>query len=201
MFCVSRARRDRLVVDLWECSVSDVDELAGQLDGGRLITDPDVMEAYRRDEAHLVTAGRPAAVLLADTAGDVAAALRWADRYRVPVVPRGSGSGLAGGATAIDGCLVLYTARVRAIRELVPEDRLAVVEAGLITADVDRAAAAAGLLYAPDPSSFEISTIGGNIATNAGGLRCVEYGVTRDSGLGLEVVWLTAGSSAPAAVR
>lgn len=188
MLCVGRAHCAWLAVDLEERSVSQLDQLAGQLEGGRLITDPDVMEAYRRDEAHLVTPGRPAAVLLADTASDVAAALSWADRHGVPVVPRGSGSGLAGGATAIDGCLVLCTARMRTIRELVPEDRLAVVEAGVITADVDRTAAEAGLMYAPDPSSVEISTIGGNIATNAGGLRCVKYGVTRDSVLGLEVV-------------
>lgn len=168
--------------------MSSLEELAGQLDGGQLVTDPDLIESYRRDQAHLVAPGQPLAVLLANKSADVAIALRWASQNSVPVVPRGSGSGLAGGATAVDGCLVLCTARMTTIRELVPEDQLAVVEAGVITADVDRAAAEAGLMYAPDPSSFEISTIGGNIATNAGGLRCVKYGVTRDSVLGLEVV-------------
>ena len=103
-------------------------------------------------------------------------------------MPRGGGTSLAGGATATDGCLVLSTARMTAIRELDPANEIAVAEAGVINADLDRAAAEHGLMYAPDPSSYEISTIGGNLATNAGGLRCVKYGVTRDSVLGLEVV-------------
>src|SRR5665811_1760610 len=165
-----------------------IDELATRLSGGRLITDPDVVDAYRRDHAHLVEPGVPLAVLLADTVEDVSVALAWAHQHGIPVVPRGSGTGLSGGATATDGCLILSTARMTAILEVSAEDQLAVVEAGVITADVDRAAARVGLMYAPDPSSFEISTIGGNLATNAGGLRCVKYGVTRDSVLGLEVV-------------
>ena len=103
-------------------------------------------------------------------------------------MPRGGGTGLAGGAAAVDGCVILSLARMNSIVELDPADELAVAEAGVINADLDRAAAAHGLMYPPDPSSFEISTIGGNLATNAGGLRCVKYGVTRDSVLGLEVV-------------
>ncbi len=103
-------------------------------------------------------------------------------------VPRGAGSGLTGGAAAVDGCLAVSTAAMRDIVELNAADQLAVVQAGAVNADLDRAAAELGLMYAPDPSSFRISTIGGNIATNAGGLRCVKYGVTRDSVLGLEVV-------------
>jgi glycolate oxidase len=166
----------------------NLDDLSSRLERSRLITDPDVMEGYRRDNADTVAAGRPGAVLLAETTGDVAAALAWADEHQTVVVPRGAGTGLAGGAAALDGCLVLSTERMTAIRELSPEDRLAVVEAGVLNADVSRAAGEFGLMYAPDPSSYEISTIGGNIATNAGGLRCVKYGVTRDSVLGLEVV-------------
>ncbi|HEY8621284.1 MAG TPA: FAD-linked oxidase C-terminal domain-containing protein [Dermatophilaceae bacterium] len=165
-----------------------IDELTTRLNSGRLITDPDVVDAYRRDHAHLVEPGVPLAVLLADTVEDVSVALAWAYEHGIPVVPRGAGTGLSGGATATDGCLVLSTARMTAIREVSAEDQLAVVEAGVINADVDRAAREVGLMYAPDPSSFEISTIGGNLATNAGGLRCVKYGVTRDSALGLEVV-------------
>lgn len=168
--------------------MSAIDALAERLRGSRLVTDPDVMDAYRRDEAHMVAPGQPLAVLLADTTGDVSTALCWANENDVPVVARGAGTGLAGGATAVDGCLVLSTARMRTIREISAADQLAVVEAGVITADLDRAARELGLMYAPDPSSFEISTIGGNLATNAGGLRCVKYGVTRDSVLGLEVV-------------
>ena len=156
--------------------------------GSRLLTDPEVMAAYSRDQAHMVEAGRPRAVLLAGSTADVSAALAWAYDARVAVVPRGAGTGLAGGAAAIDGCLVVSTARMKRVVEVSAADQLAVVEAGVITADVDRAAAAVGLMYAPDPSSVDICTIGGNLATNAGGLRCVKYGVTRDSVLALQVV-------------
>jgi len=168
--------------------VTVIDELASNLSSGQLITDPEVIDAYRRDHAHLVKPGAPLAVLLAETVQDVSVALAWAHEHGIPVVPRGAGTGLAGGATATDGCLVLSTERMTAIREVSAADQIAVVEAGVITADVDRAATEVGLMYAPDPSSFETSTIGGNLATNAGGLRCVKYGVTRDSVLGLEVV-------------
>lgn len=88
-----------------------IDELATRLNGGRLITDRDVIDAYRRDHAHLVEPGAPLAVLLADTAQDVSVALAWAHEHGIPVVPRGAGTGLSGGATATDGCLVLSTAR------------------------------------------------------------------------------------------
>ena len=163
-------------------------ELRRAVPGAHLITDPDAMEAYRRDQTPALTPGMPCGVLLAGTTGDVSAALDWAQRYQVPVVPRGGGTSLAGGATATDGCLVLSTAPMTAIRELDPGNEIVVAEAGVLNADLDRAAAEHGLMYAPDPSSYEISTIGGNLATNAGGLRCVKYGVTRDSVLGLEVV-------------
>jgi glycolate oxidase len=166
----------------------ELDELRAAAPDARIITDPDQMEAYRRDQTPVVTPGQPRCVLLAGSTDDVVAALSWAQRYRVPVVPRGGGTSLAGGATATDGCLMLSTARMTSIREVDPANELAVAEAGVINADLDRAAAAHGLMYAPDPSSYEIATIGGNLATNAGGLRCVKYGVTRDSVLGLEVV-------------
>ena len=168
--------------------MSDLDRLTAAVTTGRLLTDPDLMDRYRHDEAHLVRPGKPVAVLLAADVGEVSEALAWANDTRTPVVPRGAGSGLAGGAAAIDGCLVVCTERMTAIRELAAADEYAVVEAGVVNADLDRAAAAHGLMYAPDPSSHEISTIGGNVATNAGGLRCVKYGVTRDAVLGLEVV-------------
>src|SRR5882757_1811669 len=168
--------------------MSDLDRLTAAVTTGRLLTDPDLMDRYRHDEAHLVPPGKPVAVLLAADVGEVSEALAWVNDTRTPVVPRGAGSGLAGGAAAIDGCLVVCTERMTAIRELAAADEYAVVEAGVVNADLDRAAAAHGLMYAPDPSSHEISTIGGNVATNAGGLRCVKYGVTRDAVLGLEVV-------------
>ncbi|HSZ47293.1 MAG TPA: FAD-linked oxidase C-terminal domain-containing protein [Streptosporangiaceae bacterium] len=169
--------------------MSDVlGELRNALPEARVITDPDVMDGYRRDQTPTVFAGKPLCVVVAHATADVAATLAWAQEHGVPVVPRGGGTSLAGGATATDGCVVLSTARMTTIREVDPANEVAVAEAGVINADLDRAAAEHGLMYAPDPSSYEISTIGGNLATNAGGLRCVKYGVTRDSVLGLEVV-------------
>ncbi|SDG04787.1 glycolate oxidase [Sinosporangium album] len=166
---------------------TSLDSLLRVLPEGRVVTDPDVTDSYARDRTFL-TPGRALGVVLARTRDDVVATMRWATEHRVPVVPRGAGTGLAGGATAVEGGLLLSLARMTDIRELSPADEIAVVEPGVINADLDRAARAHGLMYAPDPSSYEISTIGGNLATNAGGLRCVKYGVTRDSTLGLEVV-------------
>jgi len=167
----------------------DLDELAAALPDGRVVTDPDIVEAYSRDHAAAVAPpGRARCLVSARATAEVVATVRWASEHGVPVVPRGGGTGLAGGAAAVDGCVILSLARMNAIRELDPADELAVAEAGVLNADLDRAAAAHGLMYAPDPSSYEISTIGGNLATNAGGLRCVKYGVTRDAVLGLEVV-------------
>jgi glycolate oxidase len=165
-----------------------LDELRAKVPDAQVITDPDVMDSYRRDQTPVVTPGDPLCVVLARSTADVAATLAWAQRHAVPVVPRGGGTGLAGGAAATDGCVVLSTARMTAIGEVDAANEIAVAEAGVLNADLDRAAAAHGLMYSPDPSSYEISTIGGNLATNAGGLRCVKYGVTRDSVLGLEVV-------------
>ena len=153
-----------------------------------LTTDRDRMDGYRRDSAHLAAAGSPVAVINARTTAQVAATLAWAHAHRVAVVPRGAGSGLSGGASAIDGCIVLSTAGMTEVRDVAGDDLYAVVEPGVLNGDVGRAAASAGLFYPPDPASFEISTIGGNVATNAGGFRCLKYGVTRDSVLGLQVV-------------
>lgn len=155
---------------------------------GRVVTDPAVLEAYRRDQTDLCAAGMPAALVRATSLDDVVTTMRWASKERVPVVARGAGTGLSGGAMAIDGGIVVSLERMTAIRGLWAEDQVIEVEAGVVNAEVGRLAAAHDLFYPPDPSSFEVSTIGGNIATNAGGLRCVKYGVTRDSVLGLEVV-------------
>src|SRR5690349_2740291 len=113
--------------------------------------------------------------------------MRWASAHRVPVVPRGAGSGLSGGATAIDDGIVLSTEKMRDI-SVDPVTRTAVCQPGLFNAEVKKAAAQHDLWYPPDPSSFEICSIGGNIATNAGGLCCVKYGVTTDYVMGLQVV-------------
>jgi glycolate oxidase len=166
----------------------ELDALIAALPDGRVIADPDIVESYRRDQTAVVAPGKPLCVVAARSTAEVTETMRWASKHRVPVVPRGGGTSLAGGASAIDGCVMLSMTRMDQILEMVPADDFAVAEAGVLNANLDRAAAEHGLMYAPDPSSYEISTIGGNLATNAGGLRCVKYGVTRDATLGLEVV-------------
>ncbi|HXS63298.1 MAG TPA: FAD-linked oxidase C-terminal domain-containing protein [Streptosporangiaceae bacterium] len=165
-----------------------IDELARALPSEVLVTDPDIMRSYCRDRAALVGAGTPVAVARPTSTEQVSEIMRWATRHRVIVVPRGAGTGLSGGANAIDGCLVISLEAMTRIREIDRADQVAVAEAGVINADLGRAVREQGLFYPPDPGSFEISTIGGNIATNAGGMRCVKYGVTRDSVQQLEVV-------------
>ena len=157
------------------------------LPAGVVVTDPDTMEKYRFDWSRDPSAGTPALVVRAEDAGQVQAAVRWAAEHRVAVVPRGAGSGLSGGSTAVDGGMVLSLERMRAV-EIDTDCQVAVVEPGAFNAEVKEAAAEHGLWYPPDPSSFEICSIGGNIATNAGGLCCVKYGVTTDYVLGLDVV-------------
>ncbi|MFT4009210.1 MAG: FAD-linked oxidase C-terminal domain-containing protein [Nocardioidaceae bacterium] len=166
---------------------TDLAPLIAELDDDRVLLDPDRMAGYRWDRANDPDAGMPLAVVRAESTADVQAAVRFAAAHGIAVVPRGAGTGLSGGASALDGCIVISTERMRAI-EIDPDTRTACVEPGLLNADVKAAAAAHGLWYPPDPSSFEICSIGGNIATNAGGLCCVKYGVTTDYVLGLTVV-------------
>ena len=162
-------------------------ELVDALPAGVVLTDPDAMEKYRYDWSRDVGAGTPDAVVRAQDAGQVQTAVRWAAAHRVPVVPRGAGSGLSGGSSAVDGGVVLSLERMRAI-EIDTDCQVAVVEPGALNAEVKAAAAKESLWYPPDPSSYEICSIGGNVATNAGGLCCVKYGVTTDYVLGLDVV-------------
>ncbi|WP_327328826.1 MULTISPECIES: FAD-binding oxidoreductase [unclassified Streptomyces] len=162
--------------------------LARDLPPDRLTSDPARVAPYATDRSGAPAGGEPLAVVHARRTDDVSTALRHADALGVPVVPRGAGTGLSGGATAGEGNLVLDLSRMNRILEIAPQDQVAVVEPGVVTAHLDRAAAAHGLRYAPDPASAALSTIGGNIATNAGGLRCAKYGVTRDSVLGVEAV-------------
>jgi glycolate oxidase len=153
-----------------------------------VLTDPDVTASYARDMASFSEAGAPAVVVLPRTVEEVQHVMRTATALRVPVVPQGGRTGLSGGANASDGCIVLSLARMDRILEIDPVDRIAVVEAGVVNAVLSRAVADHGLSYPPDPSSWEQCTIGGNIATGAGGLCCVKYGVTAEYVLGLEVV-------------
>lgn len=168
-------------------AVDALTDLIDALPAGVVVTDPDAMEKYRFDWSHDQAAGHPLAVVRAEDAAQVQAAVRWAAERRVPLVPRGAGSGLSGGSTAVEGGVVLSLERMRAI-EIDVDCRVAVVEPGALNAEVKAAAAEHGLWYPPDPSSYEICSIGGNVATNAGGLCCVKYGVTTDYVLGLDVV-------------
>ena len=161
--------------------------LVAELGSDIVTSDPAVMDRYRFDWAHDAAAGVPLAVVRAENADQIQAAVRWADQHEVPIVPRGAGSGLSGGSTAVDGGLVVCTERMRAIT-IDPAARVAIVEPGALNIEVKAAAAEHGLWYPPDPSSYEICSIGGNLATNAGGLCCVKYGVTTDYVLGLDVV-------------
>jgi glycolate oxidase len=161
---------------------------AGGLAGALRVTDPEEVTARLTDRSGAPPGGRPAAVVLAFTVEQVQAVLADAAARGTPVVTRGAGTGLAGGAVATEGCIVLDVSGMDAIRQISAEDEVADVEPGVIGARLDQAAAALGLSYAPDPASAAISTIGGNIATNAGGLHCAKYGVTRESVLGLDVV-------------
>jgi glycolate oxidase len=162
-------------------------ELVGSLPSGVVVTDPVGIEKYRYDWSRDTGAGTPAAVVRAEDAAQVQVAVRWAARHRVAVVPRGAGSGLSGGSSAVDGGIVLSLERMRAI-EIDTDCQVAVAEPGAFNAEVKAAAGEHGLWYPPDPSSYEICSIGGNVATNAGGLCCVKYGVTTDYVLGLDVV-------------
>ena len=168
----------------------DADVLADLIDAlpdGTVVTDPAITEGYRQDRAFDPSAGKPLAVVRPRRTEEVQTVLRWATTHRVPVVPRGAGSGLSGGATALDNGIVLSTEKMRDIT-VDSVTRTAVCQPGLFNAEVKKAAASYGLWYPPDPSSFEICSIGGNIATNAGGLCCVKYGVTTDYVLGMQVV-------------
>ena len=171
-----------------EAAAALVAALHAALPGGRTLTDPDLLAPYRRDEADLCDAGIPVAVVRPRTTEEVSATLKIASAHRVPVVPQGARTGLAGGANAQDSCLVLSTSAMDRILEIDPINRLAVVQPGVINAEISRAVVKHGLRYPPDPSSWESSTIGGNVATNAGGMCCVKYGVTAEYVLALEVV-------------
>jgi glycolate oxidase subunit GlcD len=163
-------------------------ELRAALGPDGVVTDTDVTDSYRRDMMPLAPSGTPLAVVLPADATDVQAVVRACAGARVPIVPRGAGSGLSGAANAIDGCVVLVTTRMNEIEEIDPDNRLAVVQPGVVNLELREAVEKHGLFYPPDPSSYDWCTIGGNLSTNAGGLCCVKYGVTTDSVLGLEIV-------------
>ncbi len=151
-----------------------------------LVTDGDV-EPYARDATPLFRS-RPGCVVLPATTSEVSQILRLATEHGIPVTPRGAGSNLAAATIPEHGGIVLVLTRMAALKEISGDELLAVVEAGVTTAELADAAAAKGLLYAPDPGSRTVSTVAGNVAMCAGGLRGLKYGVTRNYVLGLEAV-------------
>ena len=154
----------------------------------RLLTDVTDRESYRRDETAYLPAGLPLAVALPTTTAEVAALVGLCGEFDVPVVPRGAGTGLSGAAAGIEGALTIAFTRMDRILEIDRHNLTVTTQPGIVNASLKAAVAAEGLFYAPDPASYETCTIGGNLGTNAGGLCCVKYGVTRDAVLGLEVV-------------
>jgi glycolate oxidase len=165
-----------------------LDAVRARLPELRLLTDGADRETYRRDETAYLPAGLPGAVALPTETAQVAALVRICGEFDVPIVPRGAGSGLSGGAAGIDGALTVAFTAMDRIVEIDPPNLCVVTQPGVINARLKAAVAEHGLFYAPDPASFEMCSIGGNLGTNAGGLCCVKYGQTRESVLGLEVV-------------
>jgi len=156
------------------------------LSRGAVSFDPAVLEEHGHDK--WFAKGKPDAVVFPRDTASVSKLLRFANRHRIPVTPRGAGYGYVGGCVPVNGGIVLSLARMNRILEINGADFVAVSEAGVITKDLQDAVERKGLYYPPDPASRAESFIGGNIATNAGGPRCLKYGVTRDYVLGLRVV-------------
>ncbi len=168
-------------------SADVVTHLRAQL-GDRVDTSAETLRTARADKSGHAAEGVPLAVVHAETVADVQTVLRIATATATPVVTRGAGTGLAGGANAGEGQIVLSTLRMNRVLEVRPDDLLAVVEPGILNARLNDLLREHGLWWAPDPASREISTVGGNIATGAGGLLCAKYGVVRDAVLGVDLV-------------
>lgn len=154
------------------------------------ITDEEKLIGYGRDTLSLLTGEQhvPDAAVRPASAGEISAIMKLANEHKIPVTPRGAGTGLAGSAIPTYGGIVLSLERMNTILEIDPVDRVAVTEPGVITSELCKAVAEKGLMYAGYPMSTESSYIGGNVATNAGGAKVIRYGNTRKHILGLEVV-------------
>jgi glycolate oxidase len=170
-----------------EAGLSVLGELDAALSSA-VSTDPADLEPLRADRSGHVSDSPPLALVTARSIEDVQATMRIASQYGIPVVPRGAGTGLAGGAIGGAGEIVLSTLAMTEILEVNADDELAIVQPGILNDDLNAALAPRGLWFAPDPASKAISTVGGNIATNAGGLLCAKYGVTREAVLGMKIV-------------
>ncbi|MBY4384631.1 FAD-binding protein [Rhodococcus fascians] len=165
-----------------------VEQLSEALPTDRIVVDPDVIASYQHDEAEWAPYSLPVAVVRPRTAEEVQTVVRACLAHGTPIVTRGAGTGLSGGANATEGCVVLALDGMDTIKEIDVLERYAVVEPGVVNDHLRAAVAVEGLWYPPDPASAPWSTIGGNVATNAGGLCCVKYGVTRDYVMGMQIV-------------
>ena len=164
-----------------------IDELRRAVGRDHVITSPDDLRIFERDGS--IEGVAPDAVVLPANTQEVAAAMKVAARHNVPIVPRGAGTGLSGGAVTIHGGIALQVTRMRRILEIDPIAETALVEPGVVNQELSIAAATHHLFYAPDPSSQKACTIGGNAAENSGGPHCLYYGVTTNHVLGMEVVF------------
>ena len=169
------------------CSPEIIHELMRLLGPDLVLTAAEDLLVYAFDGTAALTQ-QPGCVVFARDTADIQAVLRLAQRTQTPVVTRGSGTGLSGGSLPVPGCIVLCTVRMNRILEVDPANLTLLTEPGATTLQIAEAAAAVGLFYPPDPGSMKISTIGGNVAENSGGLRGLKYGITRNYVMGLEVV-------------
>src|SRR5580692_5483875 len=161
-------------------------QLEKLLGKSRVSVEPATLAAHAADK--WFASRPPEVVVFAESTAEVSKLLKFAHRRRIPVTPRGSGYGYVGGCVPLRGGIALSLARMNRIREINTADSVAVVEPGVITGVLQAEARKRGLYYPPDPASLKECSLGGNIATNAGGPRCLKYGVTRNYVLGLEVV-------------
>ncbi len=161
-------------------------QLVELLDDRKVSVDSSVLEEHSTDRWH--ASASPDVVVFAESTQDVSRVLRFANEHRIPVTPRGAGVGYVGGCVPLNAGIALSVARMNRILEISPQDGVAVVEPGVITGHLQRQVREMGWYYPPDPASLNECSLGGNIATNAGGPKCLKYGVTRNYVLGLEVV-------------
>ena len=169
--------------------VSFLENLKKVLPDESVVQDEFVLSENSRDFGQLSEMPiNPIAVVFPTEAQQVQQLMQLATEFGMPVISRGAGTGVSGGVHVLGEAVILNLSRMNRILDIRPDDEIAVVEPGVINHDLNVAVAKFGLMYAPDPASYKMSTLGGNVATNAGGLRCAKYGVTRESVLSLDVV-------------
>src|SRR4030065_1038666 len=166
--------------------VKYLEEIAGQ---DKVIKDIEDKICFGFDSTRLQYL--PDVIVKVKDSRQISSILKFANEYKIPVTPRGAATGLSGGCLAVNGGILLVLLEMNRIYEVNPIDLLIKVEAGAITVDVDKAASKYKLFYPPDPGSMKTSTIGGNIAENAGGLRGLKYGVTKDYFTSMEIIMPT----------